>query len=156
MLIYFPAVALALLPFLLAEPPCEDKGDDEYRACADHTVSRRLESLSDTDIGAVIPGVPISKSFTALRGVKFMGRVRGLGPGRHVYVFEERRRRKAYAWLDKGATPLTLPRCPDAVSPESAYGLTGDVYTWKALQAGHGVVKLMCTTPSWKYEAVAH
>ena len=123
MLTYLPAVALALLSLAVTDPPCEGKLDDEYRACADVAVTRRLESLSEADIGLVIPGVPISNGFTALRGVKLLGRVRSLGPGRHVYVFEQSGRRKAYAWLDKGATPLTLPLCPDAVSYPFSAGL---------------------------------
>lgn len=47
-------VALVLLRASLAEPPCEGKVDDEYRACADRTVSRYLVSLSEEDIGAVV------------------------------------------------------------------------------------------------------
>jgi hypothetical protein len=148
-----PLVLTAWIAFgaSLAKPPCEAKVDDGYRACANQEVLRYLESLTEKDVGAVTPGVPISKGFTPLQGMKFLGRVTGLGRGRHVYVFEERRRRKAYAWLDERALPLTLPRCPDAVSPESAYALTGDVYTWKALQTGHGIVEVMCVSPDWKY-----
>jgi hypothetical protein len=129
------------------ETPC-DASLQAWLACNNPRVMHYLAKLSSEQVGALLPGVELSDGTKALKNHRFLGRAKGLPKGGHVFVFEHEGNQLAYAWVDKGGAALNLPECKGAF-PGSAYVLSGDVYTWKALQPGHGVVEVACLDPRW-------
>lgn len=125
-----------------------DADVDAFLACNNPRVVRYLGSLSGEAVGRTLREVRLSDGRIAAKGYRFLGRARGVAKGSHVVLVQSSAQRRAFAWVEEGGTPLPLPTCAGAV-PGSAYVLTGDVYTWAALQPGHGVVEVMCVDPSW-------
>ncbi len=149
--------ALAVLVALLLqtgerpkESPC-DANLGAWLSCNNPRVIRYLSKLSAKHVGTVLAGVELTDGTKVLEGCRFIGRVKGISRGVNVFAFESDRGRIAYAWVEKGATPLPLPKCKGAI-PGSAYVLSGDVYTSKALQPGNGVVQVACLDPDWTLE----
>lgn len=129
-------------------PPC-DTNLRAWLACNNPRVMRYLSELSSKQVGAVLSGVELSDGTMALKNHRFLGRVEGLAKGVHVFIFEHESSLLAYVWVDEGAPSLSLPECEGAF-PASAYVLSGDAYTWKAVRPGHGVVEVVCVDPEWK------
>ena len=98
-------------------------------------------------------GVRLTDGTVVLKDYKYIGKAEGLAKGIHLYVVEFEKHRSAFIWIDKDGTELLLPNCPEKVSFESAYVISGDVYTWKAVQPDHGVVQAMCIDNSWVKKA---
>ena len=120
-----------------------------WLACNNPRVIRYLSNLSERDLRTTLSGVKLSDGSVVLGGYRFLARIKGLAAGVHVYLVEHKGNDFAYAWVGEGGTPVPLPQCPEAF-PASVYVLSGDVYTWKELQPGHGVVKVLCVGPKWK------
>jgi len=137
-----------------AADPC-NVNLEAFLKCNNPRVIGYLTSLSDVDVGTVLQGVVLTDNTAHLNGAKFLGQLKGLPPGAHVYVVEKDGRQTAYAWVQATGSPLPIPSCPESVSFESAYVLSGDVYTWKDLQPGHGVVEVMCLAPQWQRVGVS-
>ena len=133
---------------LCAEKGC-DRNVDAFLKCNDPIVMKYLSTLTDSDIGKVLNGVQLTDGRIKIRGYKFIGRAKGVAKGIHLYVFERKNLHYAYMWSDKNADELLLPKCPQSISFESAYVLSGDVYTYKYLQPGEGIVFTMCVNDSW-------
>jgi len=125
------------------------KNIDTFLDCNNLKVISYLKKLTNADIGKVLKGLQLTDGTSVLKNYTFIGKADGIVKGAHLYVFEFKRQRSAYIWIDKTGSELLLPRCLESVSHESAYVLSGDVYTWKALQPGHGVVHAMCLEDSW-------
>jgi hypothetical protein len=125
-----------------------DSSLQAWLACNNPRVIGYLLKLSAEHVGTVLPGVELSDGTKALKSHRFLGKAKGLPKGVQVYLFAHEGSPLAYAWVDEGGVPLTLPEC-EGVFPGSAYVLSGDVYTWKALQPGHGVVEVSCVDPEW-------
>jgi hypothetical protein len=123
---------------------------EAFLRCNNPRAINYLASLSDAEVGTALGGIVLTDGTEHLKGAKFLGQIKDLPPGTHVYVMEKDGRQRAYAWVEATGTPLPLPSCPESVSLESAYVLSGDVYTWKELQPGHGVVEVMCLAPQWQ------
>lgn len=126
-----------------------NKDVEAFLDCNNPRVKKLLTALTTKDIGKVLKGVRLTDGTMELQGYTFLGEVKGIAKGVHLYIFEFKKQREAYIWTEEKGDELLLPRCPESVSFESAYVLSGDVYTWKALQPGHGVVHAMCVKPSW-------
>ncbi|MBX7185656.1 MAG: hypothetical protein K1Y01_10975 [Vicinamibacteria bacterium] len=140
------ASLLALPPSGSADPCGANLG--EWLKCNNPRVIRYLSGLSKADVGKVLPGVVLTDGTNALKGYTFLGEVTGVGKGAHLYLVSVKGGRRAFGWVDKGGSELSLPECPGSV-PGSAYGLNGDVYTWRAIQPEHGVVEAMCVAKAW-------
>jgi hypothetical protein len=133
-------------------PASNDKCDDNLEDWLNYNnprVIKYLLSFTKNDVGKVVKGVLLTDGTKEMQGYVFVGEAKGLGKGVHLYIFEYKKQRSAYVWVDEGGTELFLPECPDKVSFESAYVLSGDVYTWEAVQPGHGVVHVMCLKDLW-------
>jgi hypothetical protein len=126
-----------------------NKDINTFLDCNNARVIKYLTKLTKKDVGNVLKGVPLSDGTVELRGYAFLGEAKGLDKGVHLYVVEFKKQRSAYIWVDENGNELLLPSCLDSVSFESAYVLSGDVYTWKAVQPGHGVVHAMCLKDLW-------
>ena len=108
-----------------------------------------LSSLSDKDAGRKLNGVELSDQKVILNGYRFIGKSTRVNQSIHLYLFELDNRHEAFVWIEPKGKTLAIPKCPDDVSFECAYVLSGDVYTWKAVQPDHGVVQIMCADREW-------
>jgi hypothetical protein len=144
----------ALTLFLLAQVLGEAKPDpcgtdlESWLRCNNPQVIHYLMRFQAADVGRVLEGVRLSDGSFAAKGYRYLGRADDLGKGAHVVLVEREGKEGAYIWVEENGSPLPLPECGE--SPGSAYVLSGDVYTWKAVQPGHGVVEVICVDPSWK------
>jgi hypothetical protein len=148
---YSFVIAMCVLPAPVALSSDKDcnKDVEAFLQCNNPRVSKYLARLTTKDIGKVLTGVRLTDGSTELKGYTFLGEARDITKGAHLYIFKFKKHRSAYIWVDEKGTELPLPSCPESVSFESAYVLSGDVYTWKALQPGHGIVHVMCIDDLW-------
>lgn len=126
-----------------------NKDLEAFLNCNNPKVMKYLTALTKKDIGKVLNGVRLTDGTMELKGSIFLGEAKGIGKGIHLFIFKIKTNRVAYLWIEDNGTELNLPRCPVSVSHESAYVLSGDVYTWKAAQHGHGVIQTMCIKEEW-------
>jgi hypothetical protein len=145
--------AILCVFFLVADasPADEDcnKDVDTFDSCNNPKVIKYLEKLTKKDKGITLKGVRLTDGTIELKGYIFLVEAKNVGKGVHLYIFSFKKYRIAYIWIDEDGTELNLPSCPQSVSFESTYGLSGDVYTFAALQPGHGVVHTMCVKKEW-------
>jgi hypothetical protein len=115
-----------------------------------------LQHLTARDVGSRVRGVKLSDGTTILHGQKYVGQVRGLPQGAHVFLFARGAKSVAYIWVEARMKPFPLPSCargPD--DDESSTVLSGDVYTLKSVQPTDGVVISRCPTKEWLGQAGA-
>jgi len=147
-----------LTVFLLAQVPGEARPDpcgkdlESWLGCNNPRVIHYLSQFRPRDVGRVLEGVRLSDGSFAAKSHRYLGRAEHLGRGIHVVLVEREGKETAYVWVEEGSPPLPLPECGESF-PGSAYLLSGDVYTWKSVQPGHGVVEVMCVDPSWRRRA---
>lgn len=117
----------------------------DWLAVNDARVIRFLRGLGPELRGSKVQGVRLTDRPRVLRGYTYLGQVPDAGRGAHVFLFSRGRRVVAYVWVDRGGSPLTLPRCPTGREDlEPATALSGDIYTWKKVQPDHSVVVFEC------------
>ena len=148
---YSFVIAMCLLPAPVALSSDKDcnKDIEAFLNCNNPRVSKYLTRLTTKDIGKVLTGVRLTDGSIELKGYTFLGEAKDIAKGVHLYIFKFKKHRSAYIWVDEKVTEFPLPICPESVSFESAYVLSGDVYTWKDLQPGHGIVHSMCIDDLW-------
>ena len=145
-----------------AANPCDaDLGT--WLQCNNPRAIRYLSRLTPDDVGTMLPGVKLSDGSFRAKGYRLLGLPTGLGRGVHVVLVRRAKASKApevagdefapggegaFVWVERGGVPLPLPKC-GGPAYESAYVLSGDVYTWKAVQPDHGVVEVGCVDPAW-------
>lgn len=111
-----------------------------------------LTSLGPADIGKQVAGIELSDGSVVLGGYKYLGTAVGLGKGVHVYLFSHKQKKYAYIWIDPTGEKLPLPDCSELdqeMTGKGSYVLSGDVYTWKYVRPGDGVVFNVCPKKSW-------
>ncbi len=132
-----------------------------WLACNNPRAIRYFSALSDADVGKRLKGVKLTDGRVAAKGYHLIALPKA-GKGVHIVVVRRpktsaadasdgflRGGEGAFVWVDPGGPEVLLPDCPR--SPfENQYVLSGDVYTWKAVQPGHGVVEVGCVRPAWK------
>lgn len=121
-----------------------------FLACNDKLVKNYLESLPNSSIGKVIPGVKLTDGKRFPSGRKYLGKAKLKRRGAHVHLFREGAALTAVLWVDHGGEPIKVPRCPEGVSPESAYVLSGDVFTWTEVTPSSPVVETKCLDNAWQ------
>jgi hypothetical protein len=133
---------------------------EAWLSCNNARVIRYLSNLSRADVGMVLKGVRLSDGRVAAKNYRLMSLPK-VPKGVHIVVV---RRPKAstpdaaegflpggegaFVWVEAGGPEVPLPRCPESTF-ENQYVLSGDVYTWKAVQPEHGVVEVGCIKPEW-------
>jgi hypothetical protein len=104
-----------------------------------------LRAIPDGAVGSTVRGVELTDGTRVLVGSKYLGQVRDAGPGAHVYLFSDGGTRVAYIWVDPSGAPLALPDCETGPSDDEPQRvLSGDVYTFRELQPGDGIVVFRC------------
>lgn len=117
--------------------------------CNNPPVIAYPQKLTAKDIGRCLKGLRLTDGTKVLVGQTYLGRVTAVPPGVHLYLFEKKKQKTAYLWVDKDAKPFPLPGCPSSVIGEGQYVLSGDVYTRKAAQPGAGVIEVQRPPSSW-------
>lgn len=145
-------VLILLSHSIIAKANNCDADLEKWLACNNPRVIQYLKKLGPNDVGTELKGAIITDGRKVLRGHRYLGEARGIGKGVHLYVFEYKGRKLAFLWIDPNGNELPLPSCSDWISEdayESSYVLSGDVYTWKAAQPGHGAIEVTCVKDSW-------
>lgn len=128
-----------------------DKNLDAWLKCNNPRIIKYLLNLTKKDINKKIKGVMLTDGTEEMKDYIFIGEAK-IQEGIHLYIFRKKMQLLAYAWIDKDGIVLPIPECrnrPEEDIFESAYVLSGDVYTWKAMQSDDGVVKIMCVENDW-------
>ncbi len=130
---------------------CEQNIED-WLAANNARVIAFLRALPPGAVGSTVPGVKLSDGRRVLTRHKYLGQVIDPGAGAHVYLFSDRGKRVAYVWVDASGAPLPVPECetrPTDDEPKNV--LSGDVYTFKDVQPGDGIVVFHCGNVSaWR------
>jgi hypothetical protein len=142
-------ISLLLVEVSFASEKDCNKDIVAYLNCNNTIVIDYLSSLSEEDIGRKLNGIELSDQNIILNGYKFLGKSTRVDQSIHLYLFEFDNRHEAFVWIEPKGKKLVIPKCPEDVTSENAYVLSGDVYTWKAVQPDHGVVQIMCTDRQW-------
>lgn len=112
-------------------------------------VIQYLKKLPLSAQGKKITGVTLSDGTNELKDMTYLGKIKTPQKEKHIYLFSNGVRKLAYEWVDLGGKALSLPECRgEEFEDGGARVLSGDVYTWKAVQPGEGVVINLCPASS--------
>jgi hypothetical protein len=144
-----PVIILLLIsaPLFAAQKVPETLG--EQLALDNPRVIKYLKGLTSSDIGKKLKGIKLSDGSIDLRNHIFLETINSAKNNFTVYVFRNKAKRVAYAWVESNGRPLPIPACPSNYEDEGQYVLSGDIYTWKEVQPGDGVVIIECVTNKW-------
>ncbi len=122
---------------------------EEQLALDNPRVIKYLNGLTLSDIGKKLKGIKLSDRSIALKNHIFLEKITSTKNKFTVYVFRDKAKRVAYAWVESNGRPLPIPSCPSNYKEEGQYVLSGDIYTWKDVHPGDGVVIIECVTMKW-------
>jgi|WetSurSiteA1Bulk_404760.scaffolds.fasta_scaffold43956_2 hypothetical protein len=122
---------------------------DDQLSIDNHRVIKYLNTLTSSYIGKKLKGVKLSDQSIVLKGNIFLEKIYSTKNKYTVYVFRDKSKLVAYAWVEANGNPLPIPPCPSNYKDEGQYVLSGDVYTWQEVHPGDGVVVLECVTKKW-------
>lgn len=113
-----------------------------------------LNTLPDTRIGEPLEGLPFGSEERWLAGFVYHGEVRVDHPGLRVVALADPLGEPVrLVWVEDGGEPWSLPSCGTDSGVDKvgvrARDIAGEVYTWKSLAPGAGIVKLACPPPDW-------
>lgn len=102
----------------------------------------------------VLKGAELTDGAKYLEGYVYLGSVHSFGRMTQIHLFKKSNDLMAIIWLMSGAKPLALPSCPEGSEKAkfpwySGAGLSGDIYTYPDVHAGHGIVVTMCPSQEW-------
>lgn len=112
-------------------------------------VIKYLRALKTSDAGKKLKGIKLSDGSIALKGHVFLETIKSAKNHFAVYVFRNKTKKVAYAWVEPDGRPLPIPACPSNSNEEGQYVLSGDIYTWTDVHPGDGVVIMECVTDKW-------
>jgi hypothetical protein len=112
-------------------------------------VIKYLYSLNNEDINKFGDGICLENGEYYLKNCIYVGRVKPITKGSHIFIFKIGNNYFALAWIDKNGNKLLLPNCSEKISYESAVTLEGEVYTYKYLKPGHYVIQINCINEKW-------
>jgi hypothetical protein len=154
------ATVTILLQAAGPSPKACDADLEAWLGCNNPRAIRYFSKLSQADVGRVLKGVRLTDGTVAAKNYRLIGLPR---TARGVHIVVVRRPKSsapdaadgflpggdgAFVWVESGGPEVPLPECPESAF-ENQYVLSGDVYTWKAVQPGHGVVEVGCIKPEW-------
>ena len=99
-------------------------------------------------------GVTLSNGNVYLNDFLYRHQIDKDRPGSNIHLFEKDGRYLVIIWLSSQAVPLPLPLCAPG-SEEAKYPwsrgslISGDVYTYTAVQPEHGIVISYCPSQAW-------
>jgi hypothetical protein len=122
---------------------------DEQLALDNPRVIKYLKGLTKSDIGKKLKGITLSDKSIALKNHIFLETISSTKNKFSVYIFRNESIKIAYTWVEPNGLPIPIPSCPPNYQGEGQYILSDDVYTWKEVQPGDGVVIIECVTDKW-------
>jgi hypothetical protein len=99
-------------------------------------------------------GVTLSNGNVYLNDFLYRHQIDKDRPGSNIHLFEKGGRYLVIIWLSSEAEPLPLPTCaPDSEEAKYPWSrgslISGDVYTYTAVQPEHGIVISYCPSQAW-------
>jgi hypothetical protein len=130
--------------------PSRVPGSAQWHAQSGPLAVEYLTTLPDRMVGQTLTGIALSDGQRWLEGFTFVGRVRVDHPGLWVVVIESPEGdRKTFMWIEEAGEPLPLEICEPTQQGVRARVLSGEIYTWRALRPGDGIVSTDCPPVSW-------
>ncbi len=109
-----------------------------------------LRTLPDDRVGQTLNGIPLSDGQRWLEGFVYYGAVEVDHPGMNVVALASPvGEPTALTWIEEDGEPWELPECGGQLTGVRARTLAGQVYTWRALRPGGGIVQPMCPPEAW-------
>jgi hypothetical protein len=113
-----------------------------------------LRTLPDTRIGQPLSGIGLPGGVRWLEGFVYLGRIETGHPGLNVVALRTPDEGPAtLLWIDEDGAPFPLAVCPPEELGIRARVISGEVYTWKSLRPGDGVVSTECPPATWQRPA---
>jgi hypothetical protein len=122
---------------------------EEQLATDNPRVIKYLQSLKASDTGKKLKGIKLSDNSVALKDHIFLEKIELNKRRTSIYILRSMGQVISYAWVESDGQPLPIPPCPPNADEEGQNVLSGDVYTWKDVQPGDGVVVMKCVTNKW-------
>jgi hypothetical protein len=125
-------------------------GSPAWYAASTPLAIEYLRTLPDSAIGQPMAGIVLADGQRWLEGFVYRGVVPVEHPGMHVVsVVPPLERPETLVWIDEGGEPWLLPECGGDLVGIRARTIAGEVYTWKALRPGSGIVRTACPPEDW-------
>jgi hypothetical protein len=112
-------------------------------------VEEYLTTLSDSQIGTPLGGIPLSDGKRWFEGDIYLGRPENLPDAVHIVLLRRSEQVVAYLWIDEGGEPFPLEACGKKGASIRARRLGGTVHAWRALRPEHGIVYTECPPAEW-------
>jgi hypothetical protein len=115
-------------------------------------VMKELKAIESKGKGFRVRGISLCDGSKILENWVFKRSLEPPCSGQHIYLFEDGDILRAVVWVEAGGQPIKIPPCPGGDCSnmnESAEVISGDVYTWKEVQPGHGIILLFYPTNEW-------
>jgi hypothetical protein len=138
---------LMAAPLFAAQQVPQTLGDQ--LALDNPRVIKYLNGLNKSDIGKKLKGVKLSDRSIILKNHILLETINSKKNKFTVYIFRNKAKMVAYAWVKPDGKSLPVPSCPSNSDEEGQYVLSGDIYTWKDVQPGDGIVIMECVTRKW-------
>lgn len=109
-----------------------------------------LESLPDSSIGKVLPGIRLSDGELWLKGYFYLGQGVNIPQGLSVRLVRKEKRIYAYVWVDESLDSFIFEPCQERGQKGiRARQAGGGTFAWMKLNAESGVVYTQCPPEAW-------
>jgi hypothetical protein len=133
-----------------AGPPIVNPGSAAWYASSSPLAVEYLRTLPNDQLGKELGGIQLSDGKRWLQGFVYLGRVSVDHPGMTVVSVQlPPEKPVTFVWIEPDGEAWPLPACEPVEKGVRARTLSGQVYTWKALRPGAGIVSLECPPPFW-------
>lgn len=147
----FVLIALVGANISFAECPGEWLGD--FLDFENPRVIKQLKEIESKGSGYKTTGINLCDKSILFPGWIFQKDIHVSSRGQHIYLFKDTDTLKAVTWVEDNGKPLNIPSCPYGerclTMAEGATVISGDIYTWKEVQPGHGIVIIIYPTSDW-------
>lgn len=131
-------------------PPITNPGSAAWYTSSSPLAVEYLRTLPNDLLGKELGGILLSDGKRWLQGFVYLGRVSVDHPGMTVVSVQlPPEKPVTFVWIEPDGEAWPLPACEPIEKGVRARTLSGQVYTWKALRPGAGIVSLECPPPFW-------
>ena len=127
-------------------------GSSEWQTRSTPLAIEYLRTLPDAKIGTILPGIALADGERWLEGFRLLGHVDTGHPGLHVVVLvpPDTGEPLTLMWIEPDGEAWPLSVCSAEEEPGiRARTLSGEIYTWKSLQPGGGIISYACPPNDW-------
>ena len=109
-----------------------------------------LETLPNSSIGKVLPGIRLSDGELWLEGYVYLGQGLNIPQGLSVRLVRKEDRTYAYVWVEEGSDSFKFEPCEERGQEGiRARQAGGGAFAWMELNAESGVVYTQCPPETW-------